>query len=108
MSAEENMALLRRFLEAFANGDLDTLDELLAPDFVKRIILAAHLIPSGELSRGSFSSLLLADIAGQDRHPQRGVPDGPHPPVVAAELAGVQHPEGRGDRYEHTPGEQYA
>ncbi len=34
MSAEENMALLRRFLEAFANGDLDTLDELLAPDFV--------------------------------------------------------------------------
>ena len=27
MSAEQNMALARRFLEAFANGDLDTLDE---------------------------------------------------------------------------------
>jgi serine phosphatase RsbU (regulator of sigma subunit)/predicted ester cyclase len=34
MSAEQNMALARRFLEAFANGDLGTLDELLAPDFV--------------------------------------------------------------------------
>src|SRR5215208_4653468 len=34
MSAEQNMALARRFLEAFANGDLGTLDELLASDFV--------------------------------------------------------------------------
>src|SRR5215204_2885968 len=34
MSAEHNMALARRFLEAFANGDLGTLDELLASDFV--------------------------------------------------------------------------
>src|SRR5918999_1276169 len=31
---EKNMALLRRFMEAHAKGDLDTLDELLAPDFV--------------------------------------------------------------------------
>src|SRR5215203_205609 len=34
ISAEHNMALARRFLEAFANGDLGTLDELLASDFV--------------------------------------------------------------------------
>ena len=36
MSPEEegNMALVRRFMEAQAKGDLDTLDELLAPDFV--------------------------------------------------------------------------
>jgi serine phosphatase RsbU (regulator of sigma subunit)/predicted ester cyclase len=34
MSTEQNMALARRFLEAFANGDLGTLDELLASDFV--------------------------------------------------------------------------
>ncbi len=36
MSPEEerNMALVRRFLEAQAKGDLYTLDELLAPDFV--------------------------------------------------------------------------
>ena len=31
---EKNMALVRRFWEAQANADLDTLDELLAPDFV--------------------------------------------------------------------------
>jgi SnoaL-like domain len=31
---ERNMALVRRFWEAHAKGDLDTLDELLAPDFV--------------------------------------------------------------------------
>jgi serine phosphatase RsbU (regulator of sigma subunit)/predicted ester cyclase len=31
---EKNMALVRRFMEAQANADLDTLDELLAPDFI--------------------------------------------------------------------------
>ena len=34
MSAEENMALVRRFFEARANADLDAIDEILAPDFV--------------------------------------------------------------------------
>jgi serine phosphatase RsbU (regulator of sigma subunit)/ketosteroid isomerase-like protein len=34
MSVEENKALVRRFLEAHAKGDLDTLEEMLAPDFV--------------------------------------------------------------------------
>ena len=33
-SEDENKALARRFLEAFANGDLGTLDELLASDFI--------------------------------------------------------------------------
>jgi serine phosphatase RsbU (regulator of sigma subunit)/predicted ester cyclase len=31
---ERNMALVRRFMEAQTNADLDTIDELLAPDFV--------------------------------------------------------------------------
>jgi serine phosphatase RsbU (regulator of sigma subunit)/predicted ester cyclase len=31
---EKNMAVVRRFMEAQANADLDTLEELLAPDFV--------------------------------------------------------------------------
>jgi steroid delta-isomerase-like uncharacterized protein len=39
MSAEENKALARRFLEAQARGDLETLDELMAPDFVDRSVL---------------------------------------------------------------------
>src|SRR5215204_5444568 len=34
MSIEENKALVRRFLEAHAKGDLDTMEEMLAPDFV--------------------------------------------------------------------------
>jgi serine phosphatase RsbU (regulator of sigma subunit)/predicted ester cyclase len=36
---EDNKLLARRFLEAFVNGDLDTLDELLAPDFVNHSLL---------------------------------------------------------------------
>ncbi len=34
MSAEDNMALARRFLEARIGRDLDAVDEMLAPDFV--------------------------------------------------------------------------
>jgi serine phosphatase RsbU (regulator of sigma subunit)/ketosteroid isomerase-like protein len=34
MSAEENMALARRFMEARVKGDVDALDEMLPPDFV--------------------------------------------------------------------------
>jgi ketosteroid isomerase-like protein len=33
-SAEENKALVRRLLEAHSTGDLQSLDELLTPDFV--------------------------------------------------------------------------
>jgi steroid delta-isomerase-like uncharacterized protein len=33
-SAEENKAIVRRFYEALTKGDLDTIRELLAPDFV--------------------------------------------------------------------------
>ena len=35
MSAEENIALVRRFLEARAEGDLDAMDEIMAPDLVQ-------------------------------------------------------------------------
>jgi serine phosphatase RsbU (regulator of sigma subunit)/ketosteroid isomerase-like protein len=38
-SEDENKALARRFLEAFANGDLHTLDELLAPEFINHSLL---------------------------------------------------------------------
>ena len=34
MSAEENMALARRFLEARGEGDLDAIEQMMAPDFV--------------------------------------------------------------------------
>jgi len=38
-SEDENKALARRFLEAFANADLHTLDELLAPEFINHSLL---------------------------------------------------------------------
>ena len=34
MSVQQNKAMVRRFMEAQANAELDTLEELLAPDFV--------------------------------------------------------------------------
>ncbi len=39
MSAENNKALVRRFLEAHAKGDLDTLEQMLAPDFVNHNLI---------------------------------------------------------------------
>ena len=39
MSVEENKALVRRFLEEQAKGNLDVIDDLLSPDFVDRSLL---------------------------------------------------------------------
>jgi serine phosphatase RsbU (regulator of sigma subunit)/predicted ester cyclase len=49
MSIEENKALVRRFLEAHAKGDLDTLEEMLAPDFVDH-----NLIPGQQPGREGY------------------------------------------------------
>jgi serine phosphatase RsbU (regulator of sigma subunit)/predicted ester cyclase len=49
MSVEENKALVRRFLEAHARGDLDALEEMLAPDFVDH-----NLIPGQEPGREGY------------------------------------------------------
>jgi serine phosphatase RsbU (regulator of sigma subunit)/predicted ester cyclase len=49
VSVQQNKALVRRFLEAQANADLDTLDELLAPDFVDH-----SLQPDQEPGREGF------------------------------------------------------
>jgi serine phosphatase RsbU (regulator of sigma subunit)/predicted ester cyclase len=55
---EKNMALVRRFLEAQANADLDTLEELLAPDFVDH-----SLLPSQEPSREGYKQQVAEQIA---------------------------------------------
>jgi serine phosphatase RsbU (regulator of sigma subunit) len=47
-SAEENKAIVRRFFEAHAEGDLDTLRELLAPDFVDHRPLVGQEEPDRE------------------------------------------------------------
>jgi predicted ester cyclase len=49
MSTEENKALVRRFLQAHAKGDLDTVDEMLAPDFVDH-----NLIPAQQPGREGY------------------------------------------------------
>jgi serine phosphatase RsbU (regulator of sigma subunit)/predicted ester cyclase len=41
--AEENKALIRRLLEAHAKGDLDALEEILAPDFVDHSLLPGQV-----------------------------------------------------------------
>jgi predicted ester cyclase len=38
MSTEENIAVVRRFLEARAKGDLNAMDEVMAPDFVNHTL----------------------------------------------------------------------
>jgi serine phosphatase RsbU (regulator of sigma subunit)/ketosteroid isomerase-like protein len=57
-SAQENKALVRRFVEAQANADLDTLDELLAPDFVDH-----NLLPGQEPGREGFMRAVAEDQA---------------------------------------------
>jgi serine phosphatase RsbU (regulator of sigma subunit)/predicted ester cyclase len=49
MSAQKNKALVRRFLEAHAKGDLDTLEQMLAPDFVNH-----NLIPGQRPGREGY------------------------------------------------------
>ena len=50
MSAEENMALARRLMETRINGDLDTVDQMLAPDFVNH----NRLLPGQESDREDY------------------------------------------------------
>jgi ketosteroid isomerase-like protein len=45
MSTEENKALVRRFLEAHASGDVDIVDEMLASDFVDHNLIPGQRPP---------------------------------------------------------------
>ncbi len=58
MSAEENQALVQRFFEAQAKGDLDALDEIMTPDFVDR-----SLLPSEEPDREGYKRSVAEDHA---------------------------------------------
>jgi predicted ester cyclase len=48
MSVEENMALARRFIEARTKGDLDAVDEMMAPDFINHTKLLSVQEPDRE------------------------------------------------------------
>ena len=58
MSAEANQALVQRFFEAQAKGDLDALDEIMTPDFVDR-----SLLPSEEPDREGYKRSVAEDHA---------------------------------------------
>jgi serine phosphatase RsbU (regulator of sigma subunit)/predicted ester cyclase len=61
---EENMALARRFLEARIKGDLDTVDEMMTPDFVSH----TKLLPDQEPTReGQIWATAQFDAALSDR-----------------------------------------
>jgi predicted ester cyclase len=48
MSAEENMALARRFMEARVKGNLQAVDEMMAPDYVNHTSLLSVQEPDRE------------------------------------------------------------
>jgi len=56
MSAEENMALVRRFIEAAVKGDLDAVDQMLAPDFVNHNKLLSGQEPDRESYKRAISA----------------------------------------------------
>ena len=102
MSAEENMALARRFMEArVVKRDLDAVDEMLAPDFVNR----NKLVPGQEPDREDYlqgiaafhaalseGHLIIEDqVAGGEKVVTRFVVHSPHD---RGELMGVA-PSGR-------------
>ena len=55
VSAEENKALVRRFVEKLEQGNLDVIDELVAPDFVDH-----SLLPGQEPDREGFKRSVAA------------------------------------------------
>src|SRR5215212_987203 len=101
MSAEENKALARRFMEARVERDLDAVSEMLAPDFVNRNKLVPGQDPGREdYLRGiaafhaalSEGHLIIEDqVAGDDKVVTRFVVHSPHD---RGELMGVA-PTGR-------------
>jgi ketosteroid isomerase-like protein len=55
MSVEENMALARRFLEEQVKGDLDAMDEMMAPDFVGHTKLLPDQEPTREGQKWAYA-----------------------------------------------------
>jgi serine phosphatase RsbU (regulator of sigma subunit)/predicted ester cyclase len=60
MSAQENMALARRFIEARLKGDLEALDEMMVPDYVSHTKLLPDQQPGREGTRQALAQLAAA------------------------------------------------
>jgi serine phosphatase RsbU (regulator of sigma subunit)/predicted ester cyclase len=99
--AEENMALARRLIEARVKGDLEAVDQMLAPDFINHNKLVPGQVPDREdYLRGiaafhaalSPGRLIIEDqVAGDDKVVTRSVVHATHD---RGELMGVA-PTGR-------------
>jgi ketosteroid isomerase-like protein len=60
MSAAESMALVRRCLEALVTGDLDAMDEMMAPDFVGHTKLLPDQEPDREGKKWAYAQFSAA------------------------------------------------
>jgi serine phosphatase RsbU (regulator of sigma subunit)/predicted ester cyclase len=60
MSAEENMALVRRFLEAQVQGDLEAMDQMMAPDFAGHTKLLPDQEPDREGKKWAYAQFSAA------------------------------------------------
>jgi ketosteroid isomerase-like protein len=60
MSAEQNMALARRLMEARVKGDVDAVDEMLAPNFVSHARLLPDQAPDREGAKWAVAQLAAA------------------------------------------------
>jgi serine phosphatase RsbU (regulator of sigma subunit)/predicted ester cyclase len=101
MSAEENMALARRFMEARLKGDLQAVDEMMAPDYVNHTPLLSVQVPDREGLKWAAAQLSAAisnssihfedQVAAADKVVTRSVAHATHD---RGELMGVA-PTGR-------------
>jgi serine phosphatase RsbU (regulator of sigma subunit) len=101
MSAEENMALARRFMEARIKGYVDAMDEMMAPEFVNHTPLLSVQVPDREGVKWAAAQLSGAlsnpsihfedQVAGGDKVVTRSVVHATHD---RGELMGVA-PTGR-------------
>ena len=57
--AEENKAIVRRFEEELAKGNLDIIDEMLSPDFVDRSLMSGQGT-TGEDYKRSMEEIVVA------------------------------------------------
>jgi predicted ester cyclase len=60
MSVEENMALARCFIEALVKGNLDAMDEMMAPDFVNHTELLPGQVPGREGEKWAIAQVSAA------------------------------------------------
>jgi len=65
-SAEENKAIARHLEEELARGNLDVIDELLAPDFVDRALLPGQGPTREDFKRGEDAPLSSRGGAGRE------------------------------------------